>query len=65
MLFRSFEQALQFFAPFAKNTGATTNTDTPNPSTQNPASGQDSELQTLKEQLDNMQARLNDMEKGS
>jgi len=60
-----FEQAMQFFTPFTKNATDTAKTDDPKPATQNTSSGQDAELKTLKEQLDNMQSRLNDMEKGN
>lgn len=60
-----FEQAFQFFAPFAQPTDSPVQAETPDPAAAKATSDQDSELQTLKEQLDNMQSRLNDMGKDS
>lgn len=60
-----FEQAMQFFAPFAQTKNAPKEPETAKPEPSTKPSSPDSELQTLKEQLNNMQTRLNDMEKGS
>lgn len=60
-----FEQAMQFFTPFAQNNGDAAKPEKPQPSPAQAASNSDSEFKSLKEQLDNMQARLNEMEKSS